>query len=122
MANPIGWFEIYVQDMDRAKRFYETVFATRLERLENSGLEMWAFPNQVNGPGAPGALVKYEGYPSGGNSTLVYFSCVDCAVEATRVLASGGKIHKDKFSIGQYGYIALVTDTEGNMVGLHSTK
>lgn len=120
-SNPVGWFEIYVQDMVRAKSFYESVFSTRLERLESPGIEMWAFPMQRVGAGAAGSLVKYEGYPSGGNSTLVYFSCVDCAVEAKRAATHGGKIFKDKFSIGQYGFIALVTDTEGNMIGLHST-
>ena len=40
--NPVGWFEIYVQDMSRAKGFYESVFSTRLERLEGPGIEMWA--------------------------------------------------------------------------------
>ena len=120
--NPVGWFEIYVQDMSRAKAFYESVFATRLECLDSSGIEMWAFPMQRDGTGAAGALVRYEGYPSGGNSTLVYFTCTDCAIEAKRASANGGKIFKDKFSIGQYGFIALVTDTEGNMIGLHSMK
>jgi len=63
-----------------------------------------------------------EGCKAGGNSTIVYFSCVDCAVEAGRAAANGGRIFKDKFSIGQYGYIALVEDTEGNVIGLHSMQ
>ena len=58
--------------------------------------------------------------PSGGNSTLVYFGCEDCAVEAARVVPAGGKIFREKASIGQYGFIALAIDTEGNMIGLHS--
>jgi predicted enzyme related to lactoylglutathione lyase len=120
--NPIGWFEIYVQDMGRARAFYDSVFATRLERLEGPDIEMWAFPMAPERPGAPGALVKMEGFPSGGNSTIVYFTCSDCAVEAKRASESGGKIFKDKFSIGQYGFIALVLDTEGNMIGLHSMQ
>jgi uncharacterized protein len=120
--NPIGWFEIYVQDMGRAKAFYDSVFATRLERLEGPDIEMWAFSMEPDRPGAPGALVKMEGFPSGGNSTIVYFTCSDCAIEAKRASESGGKIFKDKFSIGQYGFIALVLDTEGNMIGLHSMQ
>ena len=120
--NPIGWFEIYVEDMNRAKAFYDSVFATRLERMEGTNIEMWAFPKAPDGPGAPGALVKMEGFPSGGNSTIVYFTCSDCAVEAKRASESGGKIHKDKFSIGQYGFIALILDTENNMIGLHSLQ
>ena len=119
--NPVGWFEIYVQDLPRAKAFYEAVLLTRLERLDSPAVEMWAFPAQPQQPGAGGALVKMPGFPSGGNSTLVYFSCTDCAVEAKREVASGGRIVKDKFSIGSYGFIALVTDTEGNMIGLHSS-
>ena len=120
--NPIGWFEIYVQDMGRARAFYDAVFETRLERLEGADIEMWAFPMEPDRPGAPGALVKMEGFPSGGNSTIVYFTCSDCVVEARRASESGGKIFKDKFSIGQYGFIALVFDTEGNMIGLHSMQ
>ncbi len=120
--NSVGWFEIYVQDMDRAKRFYEAVFSIRLERLESPGIEMWAFPMQPQLPGASGALVKMEGFEPGGNSTIVYFTCADCSVEAGRAAGGGGKIFKDKFSIGQYGFVALVTDTEGNMIGLHSMQ
>jgi len=120
--NPVGWFEIYVQDVDRAKAFYESVFDGKLEKLESTELEMWAFPMQEEGLGASGALVKMEGCPSGGNSTLVYFTCNDCADEAMRAGENGGKIIREKFSIGQYGFIALVSDTEGNMIGLHSMQ
>ena len=121
-SNPVGWFEIYVQDMSRAKSFYEAVFESRLERLESPEIEMWAFSMQPDAPGAPGALVRMEGFPSGGNSTLVYFSCDDCAIEARRAAENGGAIFKEKFSIGGYGFIALVLDTEGNMIGLHSMR
>ena len=121
-SNPVGWFEIYVQDMSRAKTFYESVFKTQLQKLESPGVEMWAFPMQPEANGASGALIRMEGFPSGGNSTIVYFICQDCSIEAKRASTQGGKIFKEKFSIGQYGFIALVTDTEGNMIGLHSMK
>jgi predicted enzyme related to lactoylglutathione lyase len=119
-SNPVGWFEIYVQDMERARRFYEAVFKVELGSLSGDSPEMWAFQGDMTSYGAPGALVRMEGCPSGGNSTLVYFSCADCAVEAGRVAAAGGKVAKDKFAIGEYGFIALALDTEGNMFGLHS--
>ena len=122
MGNPVGWFEIHVQDMPRAKAFYEGVFGVQLTRLESPEAELWAFPIQAEGFGAPGALVKMPGCPSGGNSVLVYFSCADCAVQAGKAEAAGGRIQKPKMSIGQYGHIALVIDTEGNMIGLHSMQ
>ncbi|MEO7338030.1 MAG: VOC family protein [Caldimonas sp.] len=121
-SNPVGWFEIYVQDIDRARKFYEGVLQGKLEQLPSPGMDMWSFPMETNGSGAAGALVKMDGVPSGGNSTLVYFACDDCAAEAGRVEASGGRIHQPKRSIGQYGFIALAVDTEGNMFGLHSIK
>jgi predicted enzyme related to lactoylglutathione lyase len=62
------------------------------------------------------------GVPSGGNSTMVYFQCEDCAVEGSRVAAAGGKVVREKLSIGQYGFIVLAHDTEGNMIGLHSMR
>ena len=121
-TNPVGWFEIYVQDMDRAKKFYESVFQIKLEKLNNPDIELWSFPMLMDHTGASGALVKMKGFPSGGNSTLVYFSCVDCAIEEARVAEFGGSIQRGKISIGDYGFISLVLDTEGNMFGLHSMK
>jgi predicted enzyme related to lactoylglutathione lyase len=121
-SNPVRWFEIYVQDMGRAKRFYESVFQVKLEKLNSPEIEMWAFPMLMDKEGSSGSLIRMEGFPSGGNSTLVYFGCTDCSVEAARVVPSGGRIHREKMSIGQYGFIALAYDTEGNMFGLHSTQ
>lgn len=124
--NPVGWFEIYVQDMERAKAFYEKTFEKTLEQLADptggEGIEMWAFPMLPDAGGAPGALVKMEGFGPGAGGTLIYFSCEDCAVEEARVAPAGGNVCKPKFSIGEYGFISLVMDTEGNMIGLHSQK
>ncbi len=108
--------------MERAKRFYNSVFDVTLERLDSPGMDMWAFPMNMESTGASGALVKMPGFPSGGNSTLGYFSCFDSSTEARRVVEAGGSIQKEKFSIGKYGFIALAFDTEGNMFGLHSMK
>ena len=118
--NSVGWFELYVQDIKRAKAFYENTFQVTLSRLENPNLEMWAFPIQPEKPGCPGAIVKMNGKDSGIGGTIVYFSCVDCAVEARRASQNGGSIQREKFSIGEYGFISLILDTEGNMIGLHS--
>jgi hypothetical protein len=121
-SNPVGWFEIYIQDMERAKRFYESVFQGKLQKLNSPGMDMWAFPMEMNGAGSAGALVKMHGVSSGGGGTIVYFRCDDCAVEQRRVVQAGGKIHKEKFGIGEYGFISLVEDPDGNMLGLHSMK
>ena len=118
--NPVGWFEIYVQQMDRARAFYEDVFQLQLEQLDTPDVEMWAFPMRADAIGCSGALVTLPDYPSGGNSTLVYFSCKDCAIEQARALDAGGTVQRAKTAIGDYGFISLVLDTEGNMIGLHS--
>ena len=122
--NPVGWFEIYVKDMSRAKAFYEAVLAVNLDRLNSpdSSLEMYSFPMHADASGAAGALVKMEGGPAGGAGTIVYFTAEDCATEIGRVKSSGGSVMKDKFSIGDYGYIALGIDTEGNVIGFHSMR
>jgi predicted enzyme related to lactoylglutathione lyase len=122
MNNPVNWFEIYVQDMPRAKAFYEAVLGVKLSKLASPQIEMWAFPMEQGGPGAAGSLVRMPGFASGANSVLVYFRCADCAVEAAKVVTAGGKIQKPKMAIGQYGHIALAIDTEGNMFGLHSMQ
>ncbi len=120
--NNVGWFEIYVNDMARARKFYETVIGVSLSKLEGPDVEMYAFPMEMDAPGSPGSLVHMPGFPVGQNSTLVYFTCEDCAVEESRVVGAGGRIEKEKFSIGPYGFVSLVYDTEGNMIGLHSMK
>ena len=121
MANNVGWFEIYVDDMSRAKAFYEEVIGVSLQKLDID-VEMYTFPMDGEAPGSSGSLVHMPGFPAGRNSVLVYFTCDDCAVEESRVEGAGGRIEKSKFSIGPYGFVSLVYDTEGNMFGLHSMK
>ena len=72
--------------------------------------------------GAAGSLVKMEGVPSGGGGTLVYFGTDDCGVQEARAAEAGGRVFKPKMSIGPHGFISLVYDTEGNLIGLHSMK
>lgn len=123
-GNPIVWFEIYVRDMGKAKAFYESVLKITLTKLNSpvAGLEMWQFPSAMGAAGASGALAKMDGVQPGGNSTIVYFACEDCAIEAARVVPAGGRIKDEKLSIGEYGFMALAYDPEGNMFGLHSMK
>lgn len=123
--NPVTWFEIYVDDLARAKQFYESVLSVNLDALgdpNDTSIEMLSFPSEMDKYGATGALVKMEGVTAGGNSTLIYFECEDCAVEESKVEAAGGCIQKPKMSIGEYGFVSLAVDSEGNMFGLHSMK
>lgn len=125
-TNPVVWFEIYVNDLQRAKKFYETVLKTELSELptpEGQGdMKMLFFPMEMKNEGAAGALVKMKGYEAGGNGTIVYFGSEDCANEEKRIEKAGGKVVQAKQSIGEYGFIVLATDTEGNMIGVHSQK
>jgi predicted enzyme related to lactoylglutathione lyase len=68
------------------------------------------------------ALVYNGPRDSGAGGTIVYFSCDDCSEEAARAAQSGGQIQRPKFPIGQYGFICFITDTEGNLIGLHSMR
>lgn len=120
--NAVGWFEIYVQDMDRARKFYETTFKVTLERIESPEVEMWTFPMKTESPGCAGALVKMTGKDSGVGGTLVYFPGEDCGAMAASAVDNGGRIQTPKKSIGPHGFIAHVLDTEGNLIGLHSMK
>lgn len=124
MKNPAGWFEIYVDDIARARAFYEAVFKVGLTRLDTPvpELQMWSFPMDQTRYGSSGALVCMEGFPAGGNSTIIYFHCDDCAVEEARVAGAGGRVERSKMDIGEYGFISLVYDTEDNMIGLHSMQ
>ncbi len=122
--NPIGWFELYVQDMQRAKNFYESMLGVQLSPIEipDANIEMYGFHQDMATYGSSGALIKVEGVPSGVGGTMVYFNCEDCAKTAERAKGNGGTIKQDKMQVGEYGYVCIVVDTEGNMIGLHSNK
>jgi predicted enzyme related to lactoylglutathione lyase len=120
--NPVGWFEIYVHDTERAKAFYEAVFNVSLIAENTHGMDMWMFPFDSQYPGCAGALVKMPEARPGPGGTLVYFSCKDCEVEAERVVRNGGQVLRPKLSIGEYGDIVIAQDTEGNVIGLHNSR
>ncbi len=121
--NVVWWFEIYVSDMARAKAFYEAVFQ-RTERVDLSSaemnMEMFGFPWSDTAPGTWWALVKADGYSPSSSGTIIYFVCEDCAVEESRVGAAGGKILQPKMNIGEFGFVSIIQDSEGNSIGLHS--
>lgn len=120
--NAIGWFDIYVDDLDRAAAFYESVFVQKLEKLVDptGETEMMSFPASMNAYGASGALVRSAHARPGVGGTMVYFSVEDCAVQESRVVAAQGRVVRPKFSIGDFGFVSLCVDTEGNMFGINS--
>ena len=125
MKNVINWFEIYTSDFDRAKKFYSTVFNYKLTDLpmsndRHSDMRYAAFPGDEKG--VNGALVKIEQAKPGYGGVLVYFSSEEIDTELGHVEAAGGKILRPKTNVAEFGFIALIEDTEGNMIGLHSTK
>ena len=118
--NPVVWFEIYVEDMARAKAFYEELLNTELEEAKMDGLEMWIFPHDIEKTGAIGALVLHEMRPPNLHGTLVYFSVPDCGERQSRAEAKNISVYVPKTDIGEHGFIAIIGDSEGNSIGLHS--
>ncbi len=126
MKNPFTWVEIYVSDMARAQKFYESVLQISMTPMQAPGefgdLEMVSFPWQENGDNISGALCKMSDMQPGSGGTLVYFACDDCSVELSRVANAGGTLLQEKFAIGEHGFCGIAMDTEGNMIGFHSMK
>lgn len=124
--NPFTWVEIYVEDMSRAQKFYETVLQIEMIPMQAPGdfgdLEMLSFPWAPGENNISGALCKTSEMKPGAGGTLVYFACEDCAVETSRVESAGGKVLQDKFPIGEHGFCSVAMDTEGNAIGFHSNK
>ncbi len=122
--NPVIWFEIYVDDLTRAQKFYETVLDIKMEKMDSpaSDTKMVAFPMKMDLPNISGTLVKMEGLKSGGSSTIVYFDTQECSNEEARVATAGGEVFKKKIAIGENGFVSICKDSEGNMFGLHSMK
>ncbi len=122
--NVAGWFEIPVNNMDRAILFYETVFKIKMSRNQMGPVDMGWFPWVENGMGCGGSLAHQPGYhvpsPHGVTIYLTAFSG-DLAIELGRVEAAGGKVLMEKTQISpDHGYMGLMTDSEGNRIALHS--
>ena len=123
--NMVGWFEIPVMDMQRAKAFYEDVFEVAIEVHQMGALEMGWFPMADGKKGAAGSLVKQPDFyhPSATAGVVIYFTCADVAASLARVTRCGGTVLQPKKQIGDgYGYMGLFLDPEGNRIALHSRK
>jgi uncharacterized protein len=116
----LNWFELYVTDFDRAKRFYETALQTSLQEAMMENCQMGMFPcDSMNGVG--GSITKMSGLSPGQGGTIVYLNVEgDLDGVLKRIPSAGGSVVKPRTSIGQHGFVAIFKDTEGNSVGLHS--
>ena len=121
VMNPVTWFEIYVDDLPRAKIFYESVFNYSLipEKTDGS-FEAYRYPGSMPGNGAMGALMKHPMRKPSQEGTMIYFHCGNCAIQSDLAIKNGGRVFRPKSSIGADGFIAIIGDTEGNAIGLHS--
>lgn len=127
--NIICWFEIYVKDIERAKKFYNAVLGTAFTDSpamgDSPGGMKMSFFSPMENQGVSGALIEMAGTKEGDGhcvNTMVYFPCQDASVEESRIEAAGGTVSKPKFSIGEYGFCAICVDTEGNPFGLFSME
>jgi predicted enzyme related to lactoylglutathione lyase len=121
----INWFEIPVSDFDRAKKFYESIFSYQMPESQMGPARMGFLLYDFQNGGRGGAIVHNPGfYEPSANGTLVYLNCEpDLQIILDRVEAAGGKMLTEKTEIGQgLGYWALIGDSEGNRVALHSMK
>ncbi len=118
--NPVGWFEIPVLDMPRAKAFYEHLLNVTFEDITMEQDQMALFPMKDEGIGCSGSLVKSQGFTPGLNGIQIYFTAPDLDATLNRAEEKGGKILTPRTSIGEYGFIGFIQDTEGNKIGLHS--
>lgn len=120
--NPVGWFEIPVKDLKRARKFYETVFGFRLEEHSFGRAHTAWFPMAPNITGAAGSLVQAEGCVPSRDGVMIYFTAPDMITNLERVPAAGGTVITGRSSIGKFGYVAIILDSEGNRIGLHSRE
>lgn len=128
MSNAINWFEIPVRDLDTAARFYETVLAgkdgqLRAMRRELDGGRPMAIFAYEGAHAVGGALVADPKLRPGKGDTILYLD-VTGRLDASlaRVAGAGGQIVRPKTDIGPNGFIALVKDPDGNVIGLHSHR
>lgn len=122
--NAISWFEIGTSDLNRATKFYETIFGVTLTPLDLDNIKMRMFPLQDMMTQVGGAIVDSGGFhkPSATDGPLVYLNGnPDVQNVLDKVEAAGGKIMVPKTMISpDYGFMAVILDSEGNRIGLHS--
>lgn len=124
-SNTLNWFEVPVTDMDRAAKFYSTVFDVDIEVSEFGGMPMGFFPFEPMSGKLSGALIKSEMHiPSATDGPILYLNAdPDLSDALSRVEAAGGSVVMPKTQISEeHGHMAFFMDTEGNRMAMHSQK
>lgn len=124
MTNAISWFEIPATNLERATQFYEAILGISLIPMDLPNIKMRMFPIDNPMTGIGGAVVDSGGFhkPSATEGTLIYLNGnPDVQTILDKVIAAGGSIMVPKTEISpEYGFMAVIADTEGNRIGLHS--
>ena len=124
----IHWFEIPVEDFERAKSFYETVMNIKVfvnDQRESMGSMLGVFPHQ---DGVGGCLVNNPqfGHAPSADGTVVYLKVMgDLNDTLARVPDAGGEVVLPKTALGEEaggGLVGWVRDSEGNKVGFYSEE
>ena len=122
MSNPVNWFEIPTENLERAVAFYEAALGFTFQLQDMGPLKMAWFPAEADGAGATGSLVQADHYVPSQKGTMVYLHVEEVGSALVHVEECGGKIFNPKSSIGEFGFVGHFIDSEGNLVGLHSDR
>jgi predicted enzyme related to lactoylglutathione lyase len=124
MKHAISWFEIPATDIDRAQQFYEAVFQVKLTNMDFDNMKMRAFPLDDPMDGVGGTIIDTGGFhkPSATEGPLLYLNGnPDVQIFLDRAQAAGATVMVPKTKIGEdYGYMAIILDSEGNRIAFHS--
>ena len=122
-TNAINWFEIPVTEISRAKKFYETIFEIKMEDMEMPDMKYAMFPFDPMKGKVAGGLAQSPMHIPGATGSIIYLNAnPDLQKVLDRIEKAGGKITMPKTSIGQNGFMAFFSDTEGNTIALHSNN
>lgn len=122
MNHTINWFESPTTDLDRASHFYSEVLGASFKREHFAGTDMHMAVFEGAQESVRGALIADKRRKPAGDGALVYLHAPTLDASLARVERAGGSVVLPKTDIGDPGFIALVRDTEGNVVGLHSPR
>jgi predicted enzyme related to lactoylglutathione lyase len=119
--NAINWFEISVVNLDRATRFYGDVLGSPLRREVFGGTPIAVF-SHTQPAGVGGCLMQHDGRRPSEDGPAVYLATKDLQGSLARLKEAGGELVQPYTDIGAQGVMALIRDTEGNVVGLHQPR